>query len=612
MFEINPDKKKKSHEQENTPGDTQRSPQIEDTSTHTPKSKIDNEKKLAAPATETNNKEKESIKEIEEAVQTDNETHATERRVGHMKRMLRTALLATALSATGGYAEQQQYTMMHKTPTSQIDDVETQKYFQERKNRSISALSEYFNNPEEIVQQCGGVVDVGVPKREEHMPTIMHIAQTHKSDNNEPHTPESAISQDMASRCITSMIEGNNTDKPLTIGFEFVANNTNKNRDRRLRTYSASRFQYEHTEFLTKWRNPDNSFRPGQPQLNYSELESKFKNDFLYFPEEINKELDAILHIAHYFKPKETERVLSMWNRPPQSTAPTQRLGSNIMPNHSAILNFNEITAEAASRKQNAGTRLLKIMYDIEKEYNVYFAVHDGRPPNKNIEKKMVRERKKGLKNIPMTGETLDIITQYNDEVCNNREKIAFDMTLDHAAENSGFGVLLYGSGHDFSNEAHARAQLLRAETSPGMLTKGYADADQLIHGYYWDGTIVNEGKMNPYKIANENLSIEEIIDHMKQNEEYEFLLHNMPYLKSHIDSETLFSLIKNSVRSGNFYWMFHEQKTNEMLLRKYLLPEDFNWLISEVNSMMEGTSFQMNYTPDTPKTGSKKELAQN
>ena len=594
--------------------------------------------------------EQREIEQMEKDVQINNTVHRLERYHLRFRRMLGAAAIAASMSVASGYAEENQQPTTPETPATQTDtggieenpaeqrgqDIRAvEQYLADRgihtresdrralelkrssenlehspeQRHIIETLGEYFNNPEEIVRRCGGVIEVQVVPQNGINKIRMHLAQTHRgsrdvtqtreaTSEDERHTFESIVSQHMLGECISAMDKNNKTGKPIPVGFEFLCDGNNSDPDKLL------------------WRLVRNSLpRKGErlfPRI--SPLMKQAMNAFQYPPDKI-KGLDAILHVAHNKDPEGVERVLDSLHEFYETDRyahyarfklARQNSGRNMLPAPSSA---GEDANDWANRKYSEFTDdIMDIIKTIE---NVSFYVHDGSYPDRNLRNakkyldKMTNMGTWGLSRGERTKSRTIILTEnilektvsnlqvVHDEIFNEREKAAFVKNIEqkiedaetNTEEDAPFGVIVFGSGHDLANEAYNNGvQLFRAEMAPKSITNEKSSHQFVTHGYF------EEGIYDIFNILWNSDEIKKWVKSMITMGDYKSILYNAHSLISnnYMTNEELYSLLNEAVDRGDFYWIYHHQGENEELLAQSLSPEHLDAFIARVNTINE------------------------
>ena len=466
--------------------------------------------------------------------------HAIERRIGRFNAALRAGILAAAMTA-GGAAVSERV----ESQPEQERGYTHEKYIKENEERSIAVLSKFFKNPSRIIRECGGVTDFQKNSEDENAPVLMHIAQNHGSPSYRD--AGTYISQWYVRRCLISMIEENNTGKVLPIGFEHSVEKAD--REEMLKELMLSCLgQLRHSQ-RDKYMFFDSN-NASQEKLN----EFPYKLN----PQNLSTLSIPLLSILKHFKPEESTNILSLFDI-----------------EHRHILD-SEIADALLSR-------LMELLYEIEKEHNVYFEVTDKNVPTAEDPDEYVADYL-SLQDDQNFLKMTSIVQKYNDEVIIERDRVAVETSLQLAEKfDTALAVCIFGSSHDFRDDiAGKNANLLRIETAPsnvhnGILTYG------ITEGFVLDGYYLEYGvPISPEIVLSWDLvgggreATKDYLLHMRR-QYYHFLFRNAHSVQSvlQFSQDEWFSIIRDSIQDRKHLWA-HEEYGNIEKFRNYVSAEQF------------------------------------
>ena len=463
------------------------------------------------------------IERAEKNIELNNAVHTVESRFKRFNRMLRAGVLAAAMmiSPSDEKLNQQKSYEIHETHRHQDEQ------------RAINTLNKIFNNGEEILKACGGVIQGETYQGNDNAPTFIHIAQNHGEQRDFTFNPGMYLSQYYATECMVSMIKGNATGKILPIGIELLMSEESpEERLKSLIDFSLRRtilFKgYGTFHFYDENNNEDKKFN------------DYFFNQFPYpvRPEQLQGLEQPPISIMKRLAPEKMKAVL------PED-------GTNIK----TEAKFNETVSN-----------LMEILHEIEEEYNVRFSVAD----------------------VPFfEGVLSDDLEETYEDVFTKRENHVADSLRSLAKKyDTKVAISLFGSAHDFRDDVVGKGMnFMRVETAPVNVHDEIFNYKMLYRSKFDSPESkchmpLTAGEMD--KWITEKGGAARMKSYVKNTRQFDFLFHYIHeiqhVLKSDSEeftSEELFSIMSENIKNQPGTWS-HQVYGDLDKFKDYLSAEQF------------------------------------
>ena len=479
------------------------------------------------------------IERTEKNTELNNAVHALEYRFKRFNSMLRAGVLAAAMMISPSSAQVNQQESHNKGRGNIIsaeifskaqEAHETHRHQDEQK--AINTLNKIFNNGEEILRACGGVIEGETYQENENAPTFIHIGQNH-GDNTHNFNPEMYFSQYYATECMVSMIKGNATGKVLPIGMEFLL---------------PPGSEEERLELLI-----------ADSLINT--IKFKGHGNLYFYDENNNENKDFNDGLFNQFPYSVRPEQLQDLEQPPISIM--KRLAPEKM---KAVLP-EDITNRKTIKFSETVLKLMKILHEIEEDYNVRFIVADS-PLSDNY---------KSNNDYSLRESYEDVFTKRENYVADSLRSLA-------KKYDTKVAISLFGSGHDFRDDVVGKGMnFMRVETSPSGIHGGTFNYENLYRSKFDYPAArchmpLRAGDMKEWITGKGGAA--RVKDYLQYTKQFDFLFHHIHdiqrVLKSDSEeftSDELFAIISEDIRNHPSVWS-HRVYGGLSRFQWYLSPE--------------------------------------
>ena len=473
--------------------------------------------------------------------------HAMESYVGKFNAALRTGILAAAMAMSPNTTHAQEGSEHFRSEVGVQSDTQQSQEKQKRiytredhkeemeinKREAIAALSKFFDNPSQVFDACGGVVDFQRNSKDEDTPLFVNIGQVHGfvdyTDD------ETYVSQPLVSNCVISMIEQNNTGKVLPVGLEYSTETTDR----------GDGLEELILHELNQVHNSKDDKEAFSDKLVRKRFNEKL-NEFSYKinPKNLYPLSTPLLTIIGHFEPEEKADVMR-----DVDTLLNTAGGPNVV--------FKQITP-----------RLMELLYKIEKEHNAHFEITDtysSTPyPDEDVAEYLLSSFFALSSQNQDFLKMVSVVREFHNDAIIKRDNFAIESSLKLAEKlDAPLAICIFGSSHDFRDDAAKRnVNLLRIETAPSNVHSGMVTYE-ITEGYFLDSPYRSYGiPISPEIVHSWNLggggreATKDYLLYMRR-QYYHFLFRNAHSVQSvlQFSQDEWFSIIRDSIQDRKHLW---------------------------------------------------------